>query len=152
MNDKQKLLQYLESNHLMSLATLGTRLSTCTVYYAVDDNLNFYFISEPESEHCRNIEMNKTVAFSISDTGQKVTDKKVGIQGTGTAEEIRNVEKIKAMLSLWNATNSGFESVINFENIKNKVIKSKTYRITPTELKFFNEELYGPEGIEVFKL
>lgn len=148
--DKGALLGYLRSQRLMTLATHGSGTAACTVYYAVDDDLDLYIVTEPESEHCKNIGKDNRVACAIADSRQKVTDKKVGVQIKGTASEVGSLERMKAILSLWNATNPGFESVINVENIRKKVIESKVFKIAPSEIKFFNEELYGPEGAEVF--
>ena len=55
------------------------------------------------------------------------------------------------MLALWNKVNPGFESIINLKNMQKKVIKGRIYKIAPKTIKFFNEELYGSEGFEVFK-
>ena len=52
---------------------------------------------------------------------------------------------------MWHQTNPGTESLINFDNIKNKIIESRTYKIKPFRIKFFNEELYGDEEDEVFE-
>lgn len=73
---KIAIMDFLKSQHLMSLATLGKNINTCTVYYAPDDKFNLYFISEPDSNHCQNIAKNSSVAVAIADSAQKVTDKK----------------------------------------------------------------------------
>jgi hypothetical protein len=37
------------------------------------------------------------------------------------------------------------------ENISKKVWESRPFVIKPTEIKWFNEELYGDEGTEIFE-
>ena len=44
------------------------------------------------------------------------------------------------------------EDIVNIKNMKAKVISSRVYKITPTIIKFFNQDLYGEEGYRVFKL
>lgn len=151
MENKKKLFDYLKSQKLMSLATFGTEISNCLVYYAVDDDFVFYFISEPESEHCKNIEANNKAACAIADSSQKVKDKKIGVQIKGEVSDVTGLAQFDSIIMLWNATNPGIESVISMENFRNKIINSKMYKIKPSEIKFFNEELYGEEGFEVFK-
>lgn len=150
-NNKQRLLEYLRFQNLMSLATCGKRMWISTVYYVVDEQLNLYFLSEPMTIHCQDIKENSQVACAIADSKQKVTDKKIGVQARGIASEVNSLEKIKWVLAMWNKHNPGIENIINLKNIQRKVINSKIYKIKPSVIKFFNEELYGPEGFEIFK-
>ncbi len=151
MNSKQKLLQYLKSQRLISLSTGSDKPWTSNVYYTVDDDFNLYFLSEPESKHCTDIKENPNISCSIADSNQKVTDKKVGAQIQGTIIQLTDVEQINQVLDSWNKVNPGFENIINWDNMQKKVIKSKVYKVKPTLIKFLNEELYGPEGTEKFK-
>lgn len=148
--NKEKLFDYLKSQHLMCLATCGENVSACTVYYAVDDNFNLYFVSPHDTEHSKNIEADARVACSIADSRQNNADNKIGVQIKGRAEMLRGIEFIKAALKMWNKANPGVEDVINFSNIKNKVIKTRAYKITPSTIKFFNDELYGDDETEEF--
>ncbi|HDH31169.1 MAG TPA: hypothetical protein ENH26_00090 [Candidatus Wolfebacteria bacterium] len=149
--NKQQLLNYLKSQKLMSLATYGDEIAACVVYYAVDDDFNFYFISPQDTQHCINIAKNKNIACSIADSHQKVSDKKIGAQIQGEASEITGKDKIIAVLKMWHQMNPGVESLISFDKIKNKIIESRVYKIKPFRIKFFNEELYGDEEDEVFE-
>lgn len=149
--NKQKLLKYLKSRRLMVLATYSEKPWICTVFYVIDDKFNLYFLSKPHRRHCKDIVLNNSVSCAVADSNQKVIDKKIGVQIQGIANKVGNIEKIKWMLKLWNKLNPGFESTINLKNIKEKAIESRIYKIEPREIKFFNEELYGMEGSEVFK-
>ena len=148
--DKQKLFNFLKSQRLISLATCTDKPWISTVYYAVDKSFNLYFISEPETRHAHDIKKNDHVACSIADTHQKVTDKKIGVQISGRAQLVEEEKLIVSILAMWNAANTGFEKIINLENMKKKVIKAKVFQITPEYIKFFNEELFGPEGFEEY--
>jgi uncharacterized protein YhbP (UPF0306 family) len=148
--DKRQLLTYLKSQNLMTVATNGDYPWAASVYFITDNSFNIYFLSEPTTIHCRNIQKNQNVACSITDSRQKVTDKKIGVQIQGSAHEESTAEKIRWMLGLWNKMNPGFEQVINLHNIQHRVIKSRIYKIIPKQIKFFNEKLYGPEGYKIF--
>lgn len=148
---KKVLMDFLKSQRLMSLATHGRNLSVCTVYYAIDHNFNFYFISEPDSEHVKGIVTNQLVACSIADSHQKVRDKKVGVQLRGKAHFVKGDERLRAVLAMWNRTNPGLKALINLKNIKKKVIDSCVVKIQPSEIKFFNEHLFGSEGTETYR-
>ena len=149
--DTSKLLEYLRKHRLMTLSTYDEGPWVSTVYYAVHEDLNLYFISDPSSNHCQHIAKNPQISCAIADSRQKVTDKKTGVQLKGQVSYLADPAKIQKVLAMWNTANPGFEQVINFENMEKGVIKSKVYKITPTYIKFLNEELYGPEGFKEFK-
>lgn len=149
MDNKLKLLEFLRSQRFITLATYSDKISVCGVFYAVDENFNLYFVSEPTTHHSKNIKANGEISCVIADSHQTVLDKKVGAQIQGKASEVTGkIEAIKA-LKLWNEANPGLEKVINFKNLK-KAINSRVYKIEPQVVKFFNEELYGEEGLEIF--
>jgi len=150
MTNKESLHAYLKSQNLMSLATYGEAPANCAVYFAVDDDFNMYFISEPDSEHCINIAKDPHVACAITDSHQVVSAKKIGAQIKGIVEDVNGLEQFDAIINLWNSTNPGMEAIISINNFRNKIFKSHAYKICPTTIKFFNEELYGEEGFELF--
>lgn len=149
--DKTLLLKFLQSQNLMTLSTQGSHLWVSSVYYVTDEKFNLYFLSEPKSQHCLAIKSNPEVACAVADTRQKVVDKKIGVQMSGTASLVKNLSSIKWMLKMWNKLNPGFESIINLKNIQTNKIKSKIYKIEPKLIKFLNEALYGSEGFKLFK-
>ena len=151
LSNKAELFNYLKSQHTLYLATYDGKPWTSTVFYAVDNDFNFYFISEPTTRHSKAIEKNKLISCSIADSNQVVTDKKIGVQIEGIASEVKNKNKLKIVISMWHMKNPGFEDIINLPNMIKKIIKGRFYQIKPTLIKFFNERLYGDEGFEIFK-
>lgn len=150
--DKENVLDYLKKRRLMSIATYSDKPWIATVYYVTDDDLNLYFLSDPTSQHARDFVKNNKVACAIFDSDQKATDKKVGIQLWGEVSAIKSLEKINWMLKIWHEVNPGLEDVLTLESMKKRVINAKVYKVLPKKIKFFNEKLYGPEGVKVFQL
>lgn len=144
--DKKDLLQYLQSQHLMAIATVGDASWVSTVFFVADEALNLYFVSDPSSNHGRHIAKNPQIAVAIFDSHQQVSDQKIGVQMKGRAMQLADPESIREALRLWNMHNPGFEHVITDENMEKGTIHSKVYKISPIYAKFFNEKLYGPEG------
>lgn len=149
---KEELRAYLDTQQVMALATRGDRMESCTVFFSVDKDLNIYFISDPETEHCKNIRMNKEVACSIADSRQRVADRKIGVQIKGAAVELSDLEKVGAALAFWSKANAVGEAPISVQEIKKRAASSKAYRITPVEIKFFNEELFGLGNYEIIRM
>lgn len=146
------LFKYLQSQKLMSISTYHKDLWIATVYYAVDKEFNFYFVSKPYRAHCLALDRNPKVACCIYDSNQKVTDKKIGIQMTGKASIIRGLNVLKTAIIIWGRVNPGVEKVLNFKNITTDKVKSRFYKIKAEKIRFFNEELYGKKEYEDFKL
>ncbi len=148
---KSQLFDYLKSQRLMSIATHeGNKIFNTSVYYAMDGQFNLYFISDPTTDHVKNIYKNNTVACSIADSHQNVIDKKIGVQIQGKTYEIKGKDKIIHVLKMWNQANPGYENVINLPNMIKKVIKGKFFQVKPFSIKFFNEALYPKEESETF--
>lgn len=149
-NNKQKLLDFIKSLNFMSISTYDKHLWTAWVYYVIDDNFNLYFVSQPNTDHCKAIIKNGEIACAIANSHQKVTDKKVGVQLYGKCSQLTNIIQIKWMLTLWNKINPGVEKIINLKNMQNKVIKSRVFKVEPKKIKWFNESLYGEREFEEF--
>lgn len=151
--NKGKLLKYLQSQELMSLATYNNKgPNTCIVYYGIDNDFNLYIITSPSTEHGKNIASNHMVACSITNTNQPMynTKYKIGVQIKGIAQEITKPESMKVALQVW-SKNRGDVVKKYIHNITNNIWKVRPYVIKPKEIKWFNEELYGDEGVEIFK-
>jgi uncharacterized protein YhbP (UPF0306 family) len=148
---KEELLKYLKTQRLMSIATFSKEPWIASVFYAVDDDFSLYFVSEPDARHCRDIEKNNIVVLAIADSHQTTKDKKKGVQIKGVALILEDEKEIEKAVQLWNKANPGIEEIITFDNIKNGAINSRVYVVKPVLVKFFNEDLYGNEGTEVFE-
>lgn len=152
LDNKSKLLAYLQSHDLMTIATQGERPTACVLYYGVDDNFNFYIVTPPSTEHGTNILDNHKVACAISDSHQPQFGNKfkIGVQVYGEAEQIIDLLEMKKALDIWSKEKKSIIEMY-FENISKKVWESRPFVIKPTEIKWFNEELYGDEGTEIFE-
>jgi uncharacterized protein YhbP (UPF0306 family) len=151
MENKQKLLEYLRSKKLMTVATYGDDVWAASVYYTIDNDFSLHFLSDPDSKHVQDLHKNRSVACTIADSRQEAADKKMGVQLKGTAEEVTGMDRLMPIMDMWHAVNPGMESVLSIDTIRGKVVDSAIYKITPQYIKFFNEELYGAEGYEVFQ-
>ena len=80
---RQKAMHFLKNNNVMALATIGEdgKPQVAIVYYALDNEFNFYVSTRKKTRKFRNILKNPDVSFTIG-TGPKV----IAIQGGGEAE------------------------------------------------------------------
>lgn len=134
----------------MSLATGGNYLWICTLYYIIDEEINFYFISSPASKHVSEIQKNNQVAVSIAYSNQPPNTNKTGIQMQGIVEEVKGIKKLKWFFEMWKKINPS-ESKLTFENFNKEIIKSRVYQIKPTLIKYMNKGLFGNEVYKIYK-
>lgn len=66
MTTKNLIEKYVKNNTVMQLATVSNGLpQLCTVHYAVDEDLNFYWFSARSSHHSQAIQASKNVAIGV---------------------------------------------------------------------------------------
>ena len=143
----EHIREFLLSHFQMVVSTYSNYPWTATLYYSVDQDLNIYFLSSPETIHCKQIEKNPKVAVAVVDSPQKPTSLKKGVQIYGKAKRISGINKIKYALDLWKKTLDVTSPLYTYEGMMKKAIKGRMYRITPIKIKFFNEALWK-EGTE----
>jgi uncharacterized protein YhbP (UPF0306 family) len=86
---RQAVLRILDDNVLCSIATVTPegRAHINTAYFSYSEGLDLYFLSHPDSLHCRNLASNPSLAMTVFSSGQRWTDPGRGVQLFGTGEE-----------------------------------------------------------------
>ncbi len=148
---KRDIYQFITRNGIMTLATQSPNGPwVCTVYYGVDNDMNLYIVTDPNSVHGKNMSKRKKIAFNIFDSHQKIYKSKKGVQGLGIIEMVRGPFRVIKALALWHKQNPGVEKAITIKEVK-KFTDTKVFKITPFYLKFFNKTLYSPKEYGIWK-
>ncbi|MCH8519274.1 MAG: pyridoxamine 5'-phosphate oxidase family protein [Nanoarchaeota archaeon] len=144
----KKLLEFLNSQKLLVFSTYNSRLWITNVYYCSNDECDFFFISESNSKHSKDLLNNSNVAFSVSWFDKDNLNNRKGIQGEGTCIEITEDRELDEAVNLYK---------IKFDNnnLSSSYFKSndnnyKMYLIKPKKIKFWNDEVYGEERVKIF--
>lgn len=84
---RASVLRVLRATNLCSMATVsrGNRAHINTAFFAISPAWEAYFLSDPQSLHCRNLTSNPSMAMTIFDSRQNWEDPGRGIQLFGTA-------------------------------------------------------------------
>src|SRR3989442_305144 len=66
------VFRILRDSALCSMSTVapGTRAHINTAYFCYSPDLNFYFLSDPDSLHCKNLERNPSMAMMVMNSSQ----------------------------------------------------------------------------------
>ena len=83
---RDRLQDFLRQHNTLTLATLGPagEPQAAAVFYVTDDELNIFFLSNPESRHGLNLSRQPRVAATIQADGQDWQEI-TGLQFEGTA-------------------------------------------------------------------
>lgn len=97
MSEKEYVHAHFRAGRTMQLATLrGGRPYVCSVYFVPsDDNTVVYWLSEPARRHSQDIEHDNHVAGAVV---VKDTKPVIGLQFTGTASTVSDLEEIKRVM------------------------------------------------------
>lgn len=148
--DKKEILKFLKKHKLMSLGTYYKKPWAAPVYYVFDNDLNIYFVSDPDTIHCHNISKENNVSVTIFDSKQKLSDDKVGLQLRGKTKKVVNVFKTKTILADWNKRHLDSPK-LTYKKLT-KVWKYRLYVIKPSYVKYYNEKLYKDDEMKDWKL
>lgn len=153
MNEyKKELLDFLKSQKIIIIATYDNGdIWTSNVYYGIDENFNFYFSSGKDSKHSKQIVNNSKVSFSVVWYDESDFKNRKAIQGKGECILATSSNDIKIGVDLHNLNFPEFKERVTIENISNPNFPSKIWKITPTYIKFWNDELFGENGVKEFK-
>lgn len=93
----KKAVKILKSNIYLTLATTDGELPwAAPLFYCIDGNSNFYFISQMDSVHIVQILKQPKVAFAIFDSHQPEGEGN-GVQGTGTVFLLEGNEVVEGL-------------------------------------------------------
>lgn len=138
---------FLSNQRMLSLATVGEQGPwSTTVYYGFKNN-KIYFISPQEAEHSQHIIANPTVSFAAAWHKENDHTDRKGIQGSGTCHLAKDDNDIITGVTLHNEYFPEFADRITPEWIKNPENKSGIWIITPTRIKYWDDELYKEDKI-----
>lgn len=104
-DELNKIARYIiKENIYLTLATCdGETPWSAPLFYCVDDNYNFYYISQIDSIHTKHILKNPKVSFSIFDSHDPEGQGN-GIQASGNAYLLEKEKDIKEALKHYHTT------------------------------------------------
>lgn len=150
---QKDIFLFLKKNGILTLAVASENTPwLCTLYYGIDDQMNLYVVTDPNNNHGKIMTKNPKVAFNIFDSHQLVTNPKKGLQGKGLISIVKGQKAVSEALEFWHKANPGVENRIIVKNILDEESDTKLFKITPTHLKYYNDQLYGKEEYGIIDL
>lgn len=143
---QQYIINFLEREHLFQLATVhGQEPRVVTLYYISSKIGELFFLSELETRHSDDILKHPEVAFAISRYDPQNFDNRKGLQGTGVCQMLdRHEHRMHAY-----CVKFGRNYTIMQEYAQKINLKLKLRKVTPTMMKYRDDELLGEKGSEI---
>jgi len=145
----ESLFDILEHNKLLSLATVTSNGNAYinAAYYAFDEKLKLYIITDPKSNHCINLNKNSSVAVSIFDSHLKFWyDKLKGVQLFGRGHKTTLSQLPKGTYCFLKRFPLFKELVKNPNDFMKKGVGVKLYTLEINKIKLFDEKKFGEEN------
>ncbi len=150
MNLKKLIREYLQKNLIMSLATsVNGRPWVCSVWYAIDEDMNIYWISSTARRHSREITNNTNVAGSMV-LPQTPADAPRGVQFSGIAQMLTRKKDINKAMSVYAGRIFSKEKIEEF--MKSTIHPHRFYRVKPTQFVLFDAVNFPADSRQEFNL
>jgi uncharacterized protein YhbP (UPF0306 family) len=155
---RASLLRILARTQLCSIATVAheKQAHINTAFIAYSTNLEFYFLSDPESQHCRNLSSNPSLAMTIFDSSQRWENPGVGVQllGVGRRAVGRQADLAR---KVYGTRFPAFERWIESQTSQGdrRAARLKSYaffRFLPDRVKILDEAKFGGAVFIVAKI
>ncbi len=142
------LKECLESTQFMALATNGQAgVWNHAVFFAYDNQLNFYFISQPHSRHMQNISRQSEVALAIFSTSQSPVGNVAGLQVQGTAIILPD-DEVAAAHAIYYQRSPRIPGIPDqVESYLGNKADWKFVKVTPNEVGYFDTRFFDDRQI-----
>lgn len=115
----KELFDFLKSQKVVSIATQDSGSPwIANVYYGIDEDFKFYFISSKESKHSQHILKNPSIAFSVCWFDPHNHKNRKAVQGLGTCRLAQSEEEVARGVTVYNQNFPESTGVITIEWIQ----------------------------------
>lgn len=120
------------------------------VYYGAGDDGRTYFISQEKNRHSAAILNDPNVAFTVAWFDPKNHTNRKAVQGLGMCRLAKNLAEIAVGIKLLYNKFPDLRAILTVKWIKTNAWGSKVWVLTPTYLKYWDDELYGEDESKEF--
>ena len=146
---RRSISRILRENVLCSISTVaaGNRAHINTAYFCYTPDLVLYFLSDPASRHCRNLERNRSLAMTIFRSAQEWGGQDRGLQLFGTCRRTsgrgaKEAEKFYA--ARFSPYAKWMKGMSPTERRQAALLRSYAfYRFLPRRIKILDEREFG---------
>ncbi len=152
---KKYLTECLEMTEYCCIGTVDSNGTWSNpVYFAWDETLNLYFISQPASRHMQNLKKDPRISIAIYSTAQDTFGDVIGIQLFGNAKFLTSLEDIATAKAIYHGRRYGSRGKPIPSSGEDQYINNTEWqfvRIEPKEIFYFDTRFFDEERVAVPK-
>lgn len=141
-----ELARFLQQQKILQIAPKAGAPWIANVFMGSDNPEKIYFIGNRQTLYGQQLAADSELAFATAWVEEGNYLNRKGIQGVGTAILTEDDDEIATGVRLHNTNYPEFASRITEDWIKSTEHESGVWVITPSFIKFWNDELYGEDG------
>lgn len=145
-----ELTTFLKSQRILQIAPAAGDPWIANVYMCCETPEKIYFVGSPKTLYGQQLTEDPKLAFATAWCSTESDLDRKGIQGVGEAVFTKNEEDIAEGVRLHNKNYPESAEKITVEWVKTNERGSGVWVITPSFIKFWNDELYGENGSKEF--
>lgn len=147
----EALTKFLKQQRILQIAPKAGEPWIANVFMSCETPEKIYFIGSPKTLYGKQLTEDPKLAFATAWCSATSNLDRKGIQGVGEAILTKDESDIEIGVRLHNQNYSEFAERITVDWVKTNERGSGVWVITPSFIKFWNDELYGQDGSEEFK-
>jgi len=132
---REKVLAYLESHHVMTLATSGPDGPWAAAVFYASREFELYFVSSPKSRHAADLQRRPSAAAAIHEDYRDWRAIQ-GIQLAGTCVRLQGAAREAALACYREKFNFLDNPAAELAPVLEALGKAACYRLSPSELHF----------------
>ena len=146
---RRSITRILRDNVLCSISTVapGSRAHINTAYFSYTPELAVYFLSDPSSRHCRNLERNPSLAMTVFKSAQEWGGQDRGLQLFGACRKTRGrgaEEAERCYAARFSRYDTWIRGMTRAERRQAALLRSYAfYRFLPDRIKVLDEREFG---------
>lgn len=132
---RKEIVQYIESHHVMTLATTAQALPWAAAVFYANRGLTLFFVSDPQSRHCMNLRECLTASAAIHENNEDWREIR-GVQLEGTVEAVPP-EDLAPALGVYLARFPFAKEFVTPEglfSVAGRTLNARFYRLSPSRL------------------
>ena len=138
------IVSYISTSVQMTITTVTKDQPwAAVVFYAYDDALNLYFLSDQRTRHSREINSNSKVAVTINKEWNEPSPVK-GIQIEGVAQVVAVNELAHAFTTYVKRFPSTKDFITDVKVFMDKAFNTRIFKVTPSKIYLLDEVNMGP--------
>lgn len=137
-------MHILKESVLCSIATVtkSGRAHISHLYFCWSDDLEFYFLSDPRSLHCRNLLSNPSMAMTVYNSDQPWDRPGRGMQLFGRCTQARLGRAVIGERA-YAKRFDGYAAYRAESTARNQAFQYRFYHFTPRKIKILDEPRFG---------